>query len=154
MSASDPGAATRIVAGVDGSPASVEALRWAVHYAELSGGTVDAVIAWQFPIAAGGFGWAPTSPFDDTDYSEMAAKTLNDAVAEVSPTPAVTVHQVVREGNAAQVLLEEAKEADLLAVGNRGHGGLTDALIGSISVRCLHHATCPVLVVRHPKAHH
>ncbi len=154
MSASNPGAAPRIVAGVDGSPSSVEALRWAVHYAELSGGTVDAVIAWQFPIAAGGLGWAPTSPLDDTDYAELATKELNEVVTEVSPPPGVTVHQVVREGNAGQVLLEMARNADLLVVGNRGHGGLADALVGSISVRCLHHATCPVLVVRQPKSHH
>lgn len=154
MSASNPGVAPRIVAAVDGSPSSIEALRWAVHYAELSGGTVDAVIAWQFPIAAGGLGWAPTSPLDDTDYAELAAKTLNEAITEVSPPPAVTVHQSVIEGNAGQVLLERAKDADLLVVGNRGHGGLTDALIGSISVRCLHHSTCPVLVVRQQKKHH
>lgn len=154
MSASDPGAATRIVAGVDGSPASVEALRWAVHYAELSGGTVDAVIAWQFPIVAGGLGWAPASPLDDTDYAELASKTLNEAVSQISRAPDVTVHQLVREGNAGQVLLEASRDADLLVVGNRGHGGLTDAVLGSISVRCLHHATCPVLVVRQPKTHH
>ena len=154
MAASEPGAAPRIVAGVDGSPSSVEALRWAVRYAGLTGGTIDAVIAWQFPIAAGGLGWAPTSPLDDTDYAELATKTLSEAIAEVSPAPTVTVHQVIREGNAGQVLLEAAKDADLLVVGNRGHGGLTDALIGSISVRCLHHATCPVLVVRQRKTHH
>ena len=153
MSAPNTGI-TRIVAGVDGSPPSVEALRWAVHYAELTGGIVEAVIAWQYPIAAGGLGWAPTSPLDDTDYSELAAKTLNEAVAEVSPPPGVYIRHVVREGNAGQVLLEAAQDADLLVVGNRGHGGLTDALVGSVSVRCLHHARCPVLVVRQQKKHH
>ena len=61
MSALHTGAAPRIVAGVDGSPSSIMALRWAVRQAELTGGTVDAVIAWEFPIAAGGMGWAPTS---------------------------------------------------------------------------------------------
>jgi nucleotide-binding universal stress UspA family protein len=154
MSASDQGIAPRIVAGVDGSPSSVAALRWAVHYAQLSGGTVDAVITWQYPITASGLGWAPTTPWDDTNFAELAAKTLSDVIADLSPPPAVTLHQVVTEGNAAEVLLEAAKGADLLVLGNRGHGGLTDALIGSVSVRCLHHATCPVLVVREPKDHH
>jgi nucleotide-binding universal stress UspA family protein len=143
----------RIVAGVDGSPPSIMALRWAVHQAELTGGRVDAVIAWEFPIAAGGMGWAPTSGLDDTDYSELATKALSAAVEEVSPRPGIVVHQVVMEGNAAQVLLDAAKDADLLVVGNRGHGGFADALIGSVSVRCLHHATCPVVVVRVPKHH-
>jgi nucleotide-binding universal stress UspA family protein len=153
MSAPHTGAAPRIVAGVDGSPSSIMALRWAVRQAELTGGTLDAVISWEFPIAAGGMGWAPTSPLDDTDYSELAAKTLSEAIAEVSPAPGVTVRQVVVEGNAAQALLDAAADADLLVVGNRGHGGFADALIGSVSVRCLHHASCPVVVVRLPKHH-
>lgn len=151
MSASQAGTVTRIVAGVDGSPPSVNALRWAVREAKLTGATLDAVIAWEFPIAAGGMGWAPTSGIDDTDYSELAAKALNAAIAEVSPPPEVHIRQVVVEGNAAQVLLDAAADADLLVVGNRGHGSFADALIGSVSVRCLHHAHCPVVVVRTPK---
>lgn len=154
MSAAGTGRAPRIVAGVDGSESSVEALRWAVRQAALSGGTIDAVVAWQYPVAAGGLGWAPTSGLDDTDYSELAAKTLSAAIAQVSPAPAVPVHEIVVEGYPAQVLLDAAKDADLLVVGNRGHGGFADALIGSVSVRCLHHATCPVVVVRLPKKHH
>jgi nucleotide-binding universal stress UspA family protein len=113
--------------------------------------TIDAVIAWEFPVVAGSFGWPSTAPFDDTDYRELAAKALNAAVAEVSPPPGVTVHQIVTEGNAAQVLLDAAKDADPLVVGNRGHGGFADALIGSVSVCCLHHATCPVVNVRTPR---
>src|SRR6266567_9376815 len=153
MSAPRTGAVPRIVAGVDGSPPSIMALRWAVHQAELTGGTVDAVISWAFPIAAGGMGWAPVAPLDDTDYAELAAKTLSEALADVSPPPGVAVREVVVEGNAGQVLLDAAKNADLLVVGNRGHGGFADALIGSVSVRCLHHANCPVVVVRLPNHH-
>lgn len=153
MPGSQVGVAPRIVAGVDGSPSSVQALRWAVRYAELSGGTVDAVISWQYPITASGLGWAPTAPWDDTNFAELAAKTLSEVVADVSPPPTVTVRQSAVEGNAAEVLLETAKDADLLVLGNRGHGGFTDALIGSVSTRCLHHATCPVLVVKEPRQH-
>lgn len=153
MPGSQVGVAPRIVAGVDGSRSSVQALRWAVRYAELSGGTVDAVISWQYPITASGLGWAPTAPWDDTNFAELAAKTLSEVVADVSPPPTVTVRQSAVEGNAAEVLLETAKDADLLVLGNRGHGGFTDALIGSVSTRCLHHATCPVLVVKEPRQH-
>ncbi len=153
MSAEREGGTERIVVGVDGSLPSLAALRWAVRQAEITGATLDAVIAWQFPIAAGGLGWAPTSGIDDTDYSELAAKTLAEAIAEVSPPSGLTVHQVVAEGNAAQVLLDAARGADLLVVGNRGHGGFADALIGSVSVRCLHHASCPVVVVHGPRHH-
>lgn len=142
----------KIVVGVDGSPPSVAALRWAVHHAEATGGSLDAVIAWEFPVVVGSFGWT-TAPFDDVDYAELAAKALSAAVAEVSPPPGLTVHEVVREGNAARVLLDAAKDADLLVVGNRGHGGFADALVGSVSVRCLHHAPCPIVIVRTPRHH-
>jgi len=54
----------------------------------------------------------------------------------------VTVHQI-----------GASKDADLLVVRSRGHGGFADALIGSVRVRCLQHATCPVVVVRTPKLH-
>src|SRR5258708_11067076 len=94
--------APRIVAGVDGSPVSITALRWAIDQAEVTGGTVDAVIAWEFPVVGGSFGWAPTAPFDDTDYSEIAAKTLNPAVTECNPPPRVPAHPLVTERNATQ----------------------------------------------------
>jgi nucleotide-binding universal stress UspA family protein len=149
MSAQKDGDKPRIVAGVDGSPSSTEALRWAVSQAELTGGTVDAVIAWQYPMATGGMGWAPTSGLDDMDYAELAAKALSAAVAEVDPEVKVAVHQVVLAGNPAQVLLDCAVDADLLVVGSRGHGGFAEALLGSVSQRCVHHAHCPVVVVRH-----
>ncbi|HUJ04781.1 MAG TPA: universal stress protein [Streptosporangiaceae bacterium] len=152
MSGTRESAPPRIVVAVDGSGPSVEALRWAVHQAELCNGVVDAVIAWEFPMAAGGLGWAPTSGLDDTDYAELAAKALSAAVEQVGPPPGVIVNQVVEDGNAAQVILDAAKDADLLVVGNRGHGGFTDALIGSVSARCVHHAKCPVVVV-HGRKH-
>jgi nucleotide-binding universal stress UspA family protein len=153
MPGSGQSAAPRIVAGVDGSPSSVEALRWAVRYAELSGGTVDATMTWQYPLTASGLGWAPTSQWDDTNFAELAAKALSDVVADVDP-PSVTVRQIVVEGNAGEALIEAAKDADLLVLGSRGHGAITDALIGSVSTRCLHHAACPVLVVKESKGHH
>jgi nucleotide-binding universal stress UspA family protein len=56
MSASTKNDAPRIVVGVDGSPSSQAALRWAVRQAELTGGSVDAVLAWQIPAVAGGYG--------------------------------------------------------------------------------------------------
>jgi nucleotide-binding universal stress UspA family protein len=141
-----------IVAGVDGSQPSIEALRWAVRQAELTGASIDAVHAWQYPLTASGYGWAPAG-VDETDYAGLAVKMLADAIAKVNPPAEVPVRQIVVEGNAAQAILETAKHADLLVVGNRGHGGFADALIGSVSTNILHHATCPVLVVRatHPE---
>jgi nucleotide-binding universal stress UspA family protein len=46
------------------------------------------------------------------------------------------------------VLAEAAEGADLLVVGNRGHGGLAEALLGSVGQYCVHHAPCPVVIMR------
>ncbi len=54
----------------------------------------------------------------------------------------------VVEGNPAQVLLDAADGADLLVLGSRGHAGFTEALLGSVSQHCVHHAPCPVVVIR------
>jgi nucleotide-binding universal stress UspA family protein len=62
--------------------------------------------------------------------------------------PGVVVLPQVGEGYPAEVLLDAAKGADLLVLGNRGHSGFTSALLGSVSLHCVTHAHCPVLVVR------
>ena len=144
-----PATAGKIVAGVDGSEPSVAALRWAVRQAELTGGSVHAVIAWQFPLTTSGFSWVPTPAFDDVDYADLAAKALGAVVEQVSST--ATISQQVLEGDAAGVLLDAAADAELLVVGNRGHGAFADALLGSVSERCTRHAQCPVVVVHAPK---
>jgi nucleotide-binding universal stress UspA family protein len=124
------------------------ALHWAVSQARRTGGTVDAVIAWQFP-ASGNFGWAPVSAIDDLDFESVAKHTLEEAIGSLGDEAAgVAVRPVVVPGLAAQVLLDAAEGADLLVVGSRGHGGFADALLGSVSQHCVHHASCPVVVMR------
>jgi nucleotide-binding universal stress UspA family protein len=64
------------------------------------------------------------------------------------PQPPRWVSTRVIEGYPAQVLVDASAGADLLVVGNRGHGGFTDVLLGSVSTFCVHHARCPVTVIR------
>jgi nucleotide-binding universal stress UspA family protein len=139
----------RIVVGVDGSPSSRQALCWAVRQAELTGGTVDAVIAWQYPVVTGGYGWAPVGMIGDADYGETAAKALADTIAStVDPQSDVRIQQLVVRDIPAQALLRAAARADLLVLGSRGHGGFAGALLGSVSQHCVHHAPCPVVIIR------
>ena len=56
-------------------------------------------------------------------------------------------------GSAPDVLLAESHGADVLVVGGRGHGGFTSMLLGSVTMQCVLHATCPVTVVHSPEAH-
>ena len=135
----------RIVVGVDGSEPSKAALRWAIRQAKLTGASVDAVTAWRYPT---GYGWGPVAD-GELDFEAGATRTLSEALGEVSGLePEVPVRPLVAEGHAAEVLLRAAKGADLLVVGNRGHGGFASALVGSVSLYCVLHAHCPVLVLR------
>jgi nucleotide-binding universal stress UspA family protein len=139
----------RIVVGVDGSPSSQAALQWAADQADRTGADVDAVIAWEYPALAAGFGFAATAMITNSQYREYAEKVVADAVSRVTePGSGVRFSTRVGEGNAAQVLLDASAEAELLVVGSRGHGTFAGAVLGSVSTRVAHHAPCPVVVVR------
>jgi nucleotide-binding universal stress UspA family protein len=139
----------RVVVGVDGSPESKAALRWAARLAGAMDLGIDAVITWDPPIYFGGFGpgylpphWTPRA--DYTGY-------LNDAIDEVfGDHRPRDLRPYAEEGHAARRLLAHTKHAALLVLGNRGHAGLASLLLGSVSVKCVKHATCPVLVIHVP----
>jgi nucleotide-binding universal stress UspA family protein len=143
----------RVVLGVDGSLPSRAALAWAVEQAKLTDATVEAVITWQYPITFAGAPFAPIGSVLDTDFAAAAEQELDAAISEtVDSTGPIKVSATTREGNPAKILLEAANGADLLVVGSRGHGGFTEALPGSVSQHCVHHAPCPVVIIRGAKA--
>jgi nucleotide-binding universal stress UspA family protein len=148
MSATKNNKPPRIVVGMDGSPSSRGALRWAVRQAGLTGGTVDAVIAWQIPAVLGGYGPGPMAMVDGTAFEDSAKQTLAEAISDVvgSGDSRLVRSQVVH-GIAAQVLLDASAGADLLVVGSWGHGGFADVLLGSAGRHCLPLAHCPVVVM-------
>jgi nucleotide-binding universal stress UspA family protein len=151
MPAREHGDGPRIVAGVDGSPSSVSALRWAIRQAGRTDASVDAVIAWHYPnlAASSGYGMAVGGIEPTYDFQEIAEKTVTEAISSaLDPASHVPVHARVAEGNPARVLLDASAGADLLVVGSRGHGGFTEALLGSVSQHCVQHAPCPVVVIR------
>lgn len=138
----------KIVVGVDGSPSSEQALRWATRHARLSSGELHAVTVWAIPTT---YGWAPVAA--DFDWEDIARsnleQTLRDALGE---TEAARVQRHVVQGHPAHVLLDAAADADLLVVGSRGRGGFTGLLLGSVSQHVIAHADCPVVVVRETAA--
>jgi nucleotide-binding universal stress UspA family protein len=135
----------RIVVGVDGSAVSVRAMRWALGQAEATGAVVEAVIAWNIPT---GYGVGPTV-IDGEDVAGIAEQSLAAAVDEASAAhPGVSAQRWVLRGDPAAVLVDQAKDADLLVVGSHGHGSFAGALLGSVSQHCVQHAACPVVVVR------
>lgn len=131
-----------VVVGVDGSPSSREALRWATRYAELTGAELLAVIAWHLP---------EIYAYTGRDYEEDARRQLETLLMEVlGPEPVVRVTPRVVEGRAAGVLIEESKHAAVLVIGTRGRGGFEGMLLGSVSRHCVEHAACAVVVVPLP----
>lgn len=133
----------RIVVGVDGSPASVAALRWAVAQADLTSAEVQALTSWQIP---GQYGFELYTA--DVDWSDVARRTLATAIKEAGDGGPTAVQSVVLEGHPAHVLVNASVGAQLLVVGSRGHGGFAGMLLGSVSEYVIAHASCPVLVVR------
>jgi len=144
MKSRQSGEPPRIVVGVDGSESSKAALRWAIRHAKLTRAVVEAVTTWQVPV---GTGWIPTA--DIRNYRGDAIDVLTEALTEMCTVdPDVQVIPRVVEGRAGPVLVDTAEGADLLVVGSGGHGGLADALLGSVGQYCAHHAPCPVVIMR------
>ncbi len=135
----------RIVVGVDGSASSKEALGWAADEAERRGDVVEAVLAWENPYRDM---WIPSNPPGADPLAPLRGALERTVAAVVGEHPVVKFETVVVEGRAASVLVDRAQGADLLVVGNRGHGGLAGAFLGSVSFNCAAHASCPVVVVR------
>jgi nucleotide-binding universal stress UspA family protein len=147
--------AGQIVVGVDGSPGSRAALRWAVGQARLTGATVRAITVWGYPT---GHEWTalptnygtvplPVVP-DRADLRESAQRLLADVIGEVvGPEPDVPIEATAVDGHATAVLLAASERAELLVLGRRGHGGFAGLLLGSVSRQCVEHAACGVVVV-------
>jgi nucleotide-binding universal stress UspA family protein len=135
----------RVVVGIDGSQASLDALAWAARQADLTGARLEVLAAWEWPTS---FGWAVPLP-NDFDPEAEVQSTLDDAVGTVRGAyPALAIDARVVRGHPAPTLIEASKGADLLVVGSRGHGEFVGMLIGSVSEYCTTNAQCPVLVHR------
>jgi nucleotide-binding universal stress UspA family protein len=140
----------RIVVGVDGSEGSLHALCWAGREARLRGATLEVVVAWTYPTPVLLVPVAPDPPQvkelrqHARDLVERALEKAADDVAGIN------IDRRVIEGDTPVVLMEQAKDADLLVVGSRGLGGFRGLLLGSVSHQCVVHSKTPVVVVPSP----
>jgi nucleotide-binding universal stress UspA family protein len=136
--------AGRIVVGLDGSPGSVAALRWAASEARLRAVPVEVVIAWAAPPMYGYSALYSTEDFqaDATAALQQALDGVRDELAGIE------VVTTVGEGRPAAVLLAAAEGAAMLVVGSRGHGAFAGMLLGSVSQHCVQNASGVVVVVR------
>jgi nucleotide-binding universal stress UspA family protein len=132
----------RVVVGIDGSESSIDALNWAADYVRAVDGNLTLVSAWDWPTL-----WEVpvlVNGFDPRTETKEKVETAAQATGLLDGQ----LRTVVGKGEPARVILEEAEGADLVVVGSHGLGGFAGMLLGSVSDRVLHRATCPVVVVR------
>jgi nucleotide-binding universal stress UspA family protein len=144
---SDGEARQVVVVGVDGSDASVAALSWAGGYAAATGATLQPLHIWHYPGSAGlPPGVTPPQVSDKVKADQR--QELGEAIDKAHLDPAANVEPRLAYGHPAEVLIDESQTASLIVIGHRGHGGFSKMLTGSITIHCVNHAACPVVVVR------
>lgn len=140
--------AGRVVVGIDGSELSLGAVRQAFRTASLRRAGLTIVHAWAAPnFDAPGTAVPTALVLEEVEQDELRA--MAETVAGLREQyPDVTVEQRLVHGKASKVLIDASRGAELIVVGSRGRGGFASLLLGSVSHAVLHHAQCPVLVVR------
>lgn len=140
-----------VVVGVDHSEGAKAALAFAVEEAQLRGATLRVVHAWRYEyVGYTGFEGAVPTVVGDIHELRRAAEAALDATVEqtLGDRDGVEIEKRAVEGTPSSVLIAESRDADLLVVGSRGHGGFAQLLLGSVSQQCANHAECPVAIVR------
>jgi nucleotide-binding universal stress UspA family protein len=135
-----------IVVGVDGSPGSQAALRWAAATALVQQRELLAVRVWDPPILAP---YAPAASRQSALAERgRAAARLAAAVQEISAgRPGMPVRTVFATGLTARVLLNLAEDADLLVLGRHQPAWQGSPVVGQVAQACLQNASCPVVLV-------
>lgn len=146
MSESTDQSGNFIVVGVDGSDASIGALRWSLEQARRTGARLVVIAAWEVP-------WtimvSPTST--DEDYARHAKEKFERSVREgLEDVGDVDVELRMVEWEPSLALVQAAEGADMLVLGSHRYGPLAGRHLGSVASYCAHHAPCPVLIHRHP----
>ena len=149
MSVSEHSALHRpVVVGVDGSACSDAALDLAAREAMLRRRSLCLVHAFIWPELHVPLGPSPSGP-PEGGLRHQAERILADARTRAHATaPDLTVHEELVTGSAAAILLRASRGAELVVIGDRGLGGFTGLLIGSVAVQLAAHAACPVLIAR------
>ena len=136
-----------IVVGVDGSKHGEAALGFAAQEAALRGARLLIVCAWEIPVIIASAPVYPGEAFEGLpDDAKSTVQAALVRVAELQPLVACEGKAI--EGQPAAILLKEAQDAEMIVVGSRGRGGFASLLLGSVSQQVVHHAPCPVVVVR------
>lgn len=137
-----------IVVGVDGSPASEEAIDFAFHEATLRECDLVAVHTWNEVFIDAELS-ADRVAFDTAVLEQQERELLSQRLAGWQERyPDVAVHRVVEQNRPMRALLEHGENAQLIMVGSRGRGGFGGMLLGSTSQALVHYTPCPLIIAR------
>lgn len=130
-----------VVVGIDGSPTSDVALRWAADEAARRDADLHVVHAWQVPVV--------TIPAAEqmVDAAEAAGRQVLDRALADPRLAGLRVEGHLPSEGASRAMLALADQASLMVVGSRGLGRLGRVLLGSTSRQLAHHAPVPLVVV-------
>jgi len=137
-----------VVVGVDGSPSSLDALAAGFREAASRSARLIAVRAYVPPTPPWGVNVEPVV----YDVAERDAELHAELDEQLGPWrekfPDVAAEKLVAHGGVAGVLVGLSHTAQLVVVGTRGHGSVAGTVTGSVGLQLVHHADCPVLIVR------
>lgn len=138
-----------VAVGVDSSASSVRALIMAAEEAKRRQTVLHVVRAWSMRTAPRPEECPPgTVPSTDQYQQAVIADTQRIVNSKLGAEPAVPVELHIVHSPSPQALLSASRGADLLVVGHRGRGGFAGLMLGSVAAGVLHHASCPVAVLR------
>ena len=112
---------------------------------------VAAYVPPEYWAVSYGLSALPTLDELDRDSEQVARDAVAAVVALEPRLGRVPTELVTLPGPAAKALIDQSRDADLLVLGHRGRGGFKSAVLGSVGLHCVLHATCPVTIVRPEK---
>lgn len=131
-----------ILLGFDGSPDAVAAARWAAKEAAHHGAALSVLHTYDYPYLERLDHRAQEALADEAAaVCEIGRQTAADEA------PGIDILPAVRVGQPAPLLIAAAEDHDLLVLGRHGRNRLHRLLLGSVANKCLHHVTCPVVIV-------
>jgi nucleotide-binding universal stress UspA family protein len=140
-----------IIVGVDGSDHSRRALAWAMreavqHRLPLTVVSIHPPSAQPATDIYWGVHTHPNDGFDPELAQAAVQQFVEKVASEIGEAPEIIVS--VGTGDVAEELVRASQDAEMLVVGSRGGGGFARLLMGSVSSQVVHHASCPVVVIR------
>jgi nucleotide-binding universal stress UspA family protein len=137
-----------VVVGLDGSPGSAHALRWAAEYARRQDTELVAVHVCEPAQALAPYAPVPETQAGPEERMRDDAECLAELVrATLGTPPAIPVRQVCERANLVRGLLTQAQGASLLVLAPHSERTTTDGGIGATASDCLRHARCPVVIL-------